>query len=133
MNKSRPIIDMDVKEFILTLWTGKSLQYRNKWLENKCKELWLKIVFSKKDNKLVVWIHQSYLVWRKIHNPLFVDDSFIPDNGNCLVNKEVYDEDDTRGNNISRLKTSKGYIMYYLRKPIKWFIFNLIKQNYGRI
>jgi len=52
MIKNRPILSMDYKEFMMTMWTWSSLQYRNRWLQDNVKKLWLQISFRNKGKKM---------------------------------------------------------------------------------
>lgn len=130
MIKSRPLLELTPKEFIKTLWTWTSLQYRNKWLKKEIERLWLNIIFRKYNWKLVVSIHKKYLVWRRLHNPYFKDEEFALDWPNCLVNKHLYNEERDRGKNLEKI-SRKGFVLYYANKWIKWFIFYLIKLYYN--
>jgi len=75
---------------------------------------------------MIVLIHQKYLTWRKLDNPLVPDSSFVNISWH-LVHKKDYVEDDSWGENIERI-SQKWYVHYYAHKTIKAFIFTLIKQ-----
>ena len=121
--------ELTLKEFIsfYKFWkaTWWQLTYRTKWLIKKSKELWLKLTFKKKRNRFIVWIQQQLLVWRQLQNPIFGEESYWTWT-NHLIDKENYKEDNTKEENLIRLKI-KWYTYYWFCTDLKWFVFSLIK------